>query len=35
MQMRRGAIGITCQKLGEAEIMAAGGIGDDILIPST
>ena len=33
MQMRRGAIGITCQKLGEAEIMAAGGIDGDILIP--
>ncbi len=33
MQMRRGAIGITCQKLGEAEIMAAGGIDRDILIP--
>ncbi len=31
MQMRRGAMGITCQKLGEAEVMAAGGI-DDILI---
>ena len=33
MQMRRGAIGITCQKLGEAEIMTAGGIDGDILIP--
>ncbi len=33
MQMRRGAVGITCQKLGEAEIMAAGGIDGDILIP--
>lgn len=33
MQMARGAIGITCQKLGEAEAMAAGGICTDILIP--
>ena len=31
MQLRAGARGITCQKLGEAEVMAAGGI-DDILI---
>lgn len=31
MQLRAGAIGITCQKLGEAEVMAAAGI-DDILI---
>lgn len=33
MQMRRGAIGITCQKLGEAEVMVAGGVAQDILIP--
>ena len=33
LQMRRGAIGITCQKLGEAEVMAAGGVDRDILIP--
>lgn len=33
MQMRRGAIGITCQKLGEAEVMVAGGVDQDILIP--
>ena len=33
MQMQRGAIGIACQKLGEAEVMAAGGIDQDILIP--
>ncbi|MFT7694543.1 MAG: D-serine deaminase-like pyridoxal phosphate-dependent protein [Candidatus Latescibacterota bacterium] len=33
MQMRRGAIGITCQKLGEAEVMVSGGIDQDILIP--
>ena len=33
LQMRRGAIGITCQKLGEAEVMAAGGVDGDILVP--
>ena len=32
MQLRAGAIGIVCQKLGEAEAMAAAGI-QDILIP--
>jgi D-serine deaminase-like pyridoxal phosphate-dependent protein len=32
MQMRAGAVGITCQKLGEAEAMAAAGL-EDILIP--
>jgi len=31
MQLRAGAIGITCQKLGEAEVMAANGV-NDILI---
>src|SRR4029078_9427179 len=31
MQIKAGAKGITCQKLGEAEVMAEGGI-DDILI---
>jgi D-serine deaminase-like pyridoxal phosphate-dependent protein len=31
MQVAAGAKGITCQKLGEAEVMAAGGL-DDILI---
>ena len=31
MQLRAGAKGITCQKLGEAEVMAAAGI-DDILV---
>ena len=30
-QLDAGAIGITCQKLGEAEVMAAAGI-TDILI---
>jgi D-serine deaminase-like pyridoxal phosphate-dependent protein len=33
MQLERGAIGITCQKLGEAEVMVAGGLVTDILIP--
>ena len=33
MQMAHGAIGIACQKLGEAEVMAAGGVDRDILIP--
>ena len=33
MQLEAGAIGITCQKLGEAEVMVAGGIVTDILIP--
>ena len=32
MQLRAGAIGIACQKLGEAEAMAAAGV-PDILIP--
>ena len=31
MQLEAGAVGITCAKLGEAEVMAAGGC-DDILI---
>jgi D-serine deaminase-like pyridoxal phosphate-dependent protein len=31
MQVKAGAVGITCQKLGEAEVMAAAGL-DDILI---
>src|SRR5690349_9467241 len=31
LQIKAGAKGITCQKLGEAEVMAAAGI-DDILI---
>ncbi len=33
MQMERGAIGIAAQKLGEAEVMADGGVAQDILIP--
>lgn len=32
MQIAAGAIGITCQKLGEAEVMADAGI-DDIFLP--
>ena len=32
MQIRAGAVGITCQKLGEAEVMAQAGI-DDIFLP--
>ncbi len=31
LQVRAGAVGITCQKLGEAEVMAAAGL-DDILL---
>lgn len=33
MQMAQGAIGLTCQKIGEAEVMVNGGLGKDILIP--
>lgn len=32
-QMAQGAIGLTCQKIGEAEVMVAGGLTVDILIP--
>lgn len=32
MQMDAGAIGITCQKIGEAEVFAEAGVVDDILI---
>lgn len=31
VQMRAGAVGITCQKLGEAEVMAAAGLADILL----
>ncbi|GAB4419459.1 MAG: D-TA family PLP-dependent enzyme [Anaerolineae bacterium] len=31
MQLRAGAVGITCQKIGEAEVMAQAGIGDIFL----
>jgi D-serine deaminase-like pyridoxal phosphate-dependent protein len=33
MQMDRGAIGLTCQKIGEAEVMVSGGLFVDIMIP--
>ena len=33
MQLKAGAVGISCQKLGEAEVMAAAGV-KDILIPN-
>ena len=33
MQIARGAIGLCCQTLGEAEVMVAGGVHTDILIP--
>ena len=32
MQMRAGAVGITCQKLGEVEVFAEAAIADDILL---
>src|ERR1043165_6153346 len=32
MQIEAGAIGITCQKLGEVEVMADAGVADDILL---
>ena len=32
-QMAKGAIGLTCQKIGEAEVMVSGGLAVDILIP--
>jgi D-serine deaminase-like pyridoxal phosphate-dependent protein len=32
MQMKAGAIGITCQKLGEVEVFADAGVTDDILL---
>ncbi len=33
MQMAKGAIGLTCQKLGEAEVMVSGGLAVDIMLP--
>ena len=33
MQVARGAIGLCCQTVGEAEVMVAGGVQTDILIP--
>ena len=32
MQMDAGAVGITCQKLGEVEVMAEAGVADDMLL---
>lgn len=32
MQVAAGAVGITCQKLGEAEVFADAGVADDILL---
>src|SRR5258707_1850548 len=32
MQIEAGAVGITCQKLGEVEVMADAGVADDILL---
>jgi D-serine deaminase-like pyridoxal phosphate-dependent protein len=32
LQIDAGAVGITCQKLGEAEVMADAGVADDILL---
>ena len=32
MQMEAGAVGITCQKLGEVEVLADAGVADDILL---
>ena len=32
MQIAAGAVGITCQKLGEVEVMADAGVADDILL---
>src|SRR5690242_2503782 len=32
MQMAAGAIGITCQKLGEVEVFTDAGVADDVLL---
>jgi D-serine deaminase-like pyridoxal phosphate-dependent protein len=32
MQMAAGAVGITCQKLGEVEVFAEAGVADDVLL---
>ncbi len=32
MQMKAGAVGITCQKLGEVEVFVDAGVADDILV---
>ena len=33
MQVDRGAIGLTCQKLGETEVLVSGGLITDYLVP--
>jgi D-serine deaminase-like pyridoxal phosphate-dependent protein len=33
MQMAKGAVGLCCQKIGEAEVMVNSGIAPDVLIP--
>ena len=30
--MQAGAVGITCQKLGEVEVFADAGVADDVLL---
>src|SRR5918996_1024553 len=32
MQMAAGAVGLTCQKLGEVEVFADAGVADDVLL---
>lgn len=32
LQMQAGAVGITCQKLGEVEVFTEAGVADDILL---
>src|SRR5260370_16792773 len=32
LQMRAGAMGITCQKIGEVEVFVDAGVADDILL---
>src|SRR5262245_65691887 len=32
MQMQAGAMGITCQKIGEVEVFVEAGVADDILL---
>src|SRR4051812_45262500 len=32
LQMAAGAVGITCQKLGEVEVFADAGVADDVLL---
>jgi D-serine deaminase-like pyridoxal phosphate-dependent protein len=35
LQMAAGAVGITCQKLGEVEVFSEAGVADDVLSPTT